>query len=134
MVTNIETGNWVRGETRGLLRIEGLALFVAATVAYFWLGHPTWLFFVLLLAPDLSALGYLGGPGVGARVYNAAHLTAGPLLLGGIGLIAGAPTAVAIALIWLAHIGIDRAAGYGLKNPEGFQSTHLGPIGRGHAA
>ena len=40
------------------------------------------------------------------------------------------PSAVAVALIWLAHIGIDRALGYGLKYEAGFGFTHLGRIGR----
>ena len=30
-----------------------------------------------------------------------------------------------------AHIGIDRALGYGLKLPSGFKHTHLGVIGSG---
>jgi hypothetical protein len=34
------------------------------------------------------------------------------------------------ALIWLAHIGMDRSLGYGLKLPTAFQDTHLGRIGR----
>ena len=33
--------------------------------------------------------------------------------------------AVAVALIWLTHIGVDRAIGYGLKYPTGFKDTHL---------
>jgi hypothetical protein len=35
-----------------------------------------------------------------------------------------------VGLIWCAHIGFDRALGYGLKSPEGFRFTHLGKIGR----
>ena len=35
-----------------------------------------------------------------------------------------------LGLIWCAHIGFDRALGYGLKSPEGFRLTHLGKIGR----
>jgi hypothetical protein len=50
------------------------------------------------------------------------------LLLGGF--IAGLPPATAGALIWIAHIGIDRALGYGLKYTTGFGDTHLGRIGR----
>ena len=34
-----------------------------------------------------------------------------------------------LALIWAAHIGFDRALGYGLKYPSGFGDTHLGRIG-----
>ena len=33
-------------------------------------------------------------------------------------------------MIWLAHIGIDRALGYGLKYSTGFGFTHLGRIGK----
>ena len=36
----------------------------------------------------------------------------------------------ALALIWIAHIGLDRALGYGLKYATGFGDTHLGRIGR----
>ena len=34
-------------------------------------------------------------------------------------------------MIWCAHIGFDRALGYGLKSAAGFEFTHLGRIGRG---
>ena len=37
---------------------------------------------------------------------------------------------LALALIWLAHIGFDRLLGYGLKSTEGFGFTHLGRIGK----
>jgi hypothetical protein len=33
-------------------------------------------------------------------------------------------------LIWTSHVGMDRALGYGLKLPSGFQDTHLGRIGK----
>ena len=75
-------------------------------------------------------LGYLAGPRIGAAAYNAVHSYVGPiiLLVGAVTL--GAPIGIAIALIWSAHIGIDRALGFGLKYPEGFAFTHLGRIGR----
>lgn len=108
-----------------VLRLEGLALFGAATVAYFLLGAPLWLFVVLVLAPDLSMLGYLGGPKAGSRLYNLFHTYVMPITVGAIGFVVGAPSLVWIALIWTAHIGIDRAIGYGLKHPSGFKDTHL---------
>lgn len=37
---------------------------------------------------------------------------------------------MAAGLIWSAHIGFDRALGYGLKYASGFGATHLGRIGR----
>ncbi len=37
-----------------------------------------------------------------------------------------------VAAIWIAHIAMDRALGYGLKpSPTGFTDTHLGRIGKG---
>ena len=42
--------------------------------------------------------------------------------------------AAAAGLVWLAHIGMDRLLGYGLKYDDHFQHTHLGLIGKhGHA-
>lgn len=119
----------VRGGMRALLRLEGLALLAAAVAAHAWLEGGCWRFALLFLLPDLSMLGYLAGPRIGALAYNAAHATIGPLLL----LIAGlllAPALLPYATIWLAHIGFDRALGYGLKYAEGFGVTHLGRIGR----
>jgi len=34
-------------------------------------------------------------------------------------------TSLPVALIWIAHIAIDRAIGYGLKYGERFKSAHL---------
>lgn len=113
-----------------LLRAEGLAVFAAALVAYAALGASWWLFAALILAPDLSMLGYLAGPRPGAFFYNAAHTYVGPALLGGLAYGVSAPLAGAIALIWTAHIGLDRLLGYGLKYPAGFALTHLGRVGR----
>ena len=87
------------------------------------------LFAVLFLTPDLSFFGYLAGPRVGAWAYNLAHGLIGPLLLAATGGLTGDGLSIALALIWLAHIGFDRALGYGLKSPDGFGVTHLGLIG-----
>jgi hypothetical protein len=112
-----------------VLRAEGLAAFAAATAGYYVLGGPLWLYLVLALAPDLSMLGYLRGPRVGAAVYNAAHTYVAPGLLAAAGVALGAETAVLVALVWAAHVGADRTLGYGLKDPSGFTTTHLGSIG-----
>jgi hypothetical protein len=113
-----------------LLRAEGAALFVAATVAYAISGQSWLLFALLILAPDLSMLGYLAGPRIGAYCYNAGHLTLWPLALVVAGYFSTLPILMGIGLIWLAHIGIDRALGYGLKHVSDFRDTHLGRIGR----
>ena len=90
----------------------------------------SWLLFAaLLLVPDVSFAAYLAGPRVGALCYNLVHTTIGPIALWVVGSIVASPVSFAVALIWLAHIGIDRALGYGLKYDAGFGFTHLGRIG-----
>ena len=110
---------------RVLLHLEGLAIAVAAVVVYVHEDASWLLFVVLILAPDLSALGYVAGPRIGSFVYDAFHTTVWPTGLLLVGYIAGESGAVHVALIWLAHIGADRTIGYGLKYPTGFKDTHL---------
>jgi hypothetical protein len=108
-----------------LLRTEGVAL-LALSVLLYWINGGSWLLFgVLLLAPDLSMLGYIAGPRVGAAIYNAFHTYAVPAVVGALGMIFASPLMVAVALIWFAHIGMDRTVGYGLKYPSSFKDTHL---------
>jgi hypothetical protein len=38
------------------------------------------------------------------------------------------PMLLQASLIWFAHIGFDRALGFGLKFPLGFRVTHLGVL------
>ena len=119
----------VTGGLRTLLRLEGLALCAGAIALYTASGHSWLLFAALILAPDLSFAGYLAGPRPGAFCYNLVHTTIGPIALWISGSILTSPGSFAVALIWLAHIGIDRALGYGLKYDAGFGFTHLGRIG-----
>jgi hypothetical protein len=122
--------NMVAGAVRSWLRLENLAVFFLSTILYAWLGHAWLLFIGLFLAPDLSFLGYLVGPRVGSHVYNLAHNYAAPIAIGVLGILGERSILVAIGLIWTAHIGLDRALGYGLKYPDGFGNTHLGRLGR----
>ncbi|MDX8444169.1 DUF4260 domain-containing protein [Mesorhizobium captivum] len=112
------------------IRLEWVAAAVAAIVFYKMTGVSWWLFALLILAPDLSMLGYLAGPRIGAIAYNALHILIVPLVLALVGVLFSGPVTSAVALIWVAHIAIDRALGYGLKLSTGFQDTHLGRIGR----
>jgi hypothetical protein len=110
---------------RILLHGEGLAVAAAAVALYFYAGYPWWLLLVLALAPDLSMIGFAAGQRVGAVAYNAAHTYVLPVALASAGVLGGADWPVQLGLIWLAHIGVDRAIGYGLKYPTGFKDTHL---------
>lgn len=116
-----------------LLRIEGLVVFAVSLAAFHFTGGNWWLFALLILAPDLSFLGMTAGRKVGAMSYNLAHTYTVPVVLGALVWLAGGTWALPVALIWIAHIGVDRALGYGLKYDR-FEATHLGWIGKAKRA
>ncbi|MBA3842304.1 MAG: DUF4260 family protein [Actinobacteria bacterium] len=78
-----------------------------------------------VVAPDLSAVGYLAGSTAGALGYDAAHTLTLPVALSAFGVLFDAETATQLGLIWLTHIGVDRALGCELKYPTGSKDTHL---------
>ena len=120
----------VTGGVKILLRLEGLTLFVGMVLLYAAWGGSWLVFALLFLAPDLSFIAYLADARTGAVIYNAAHSYMMPVTLLTLGFGFASPLTLSIAMIWLAHIGIDRALGYGLKYSAGFGYTHLGRIGR----
>ena len=117
------------GGVRALLRLEGLALLAGALLLYPHAGLGWGIFALGFLAPDQAFFGYLGGARTGALCYNATHSTVGPLACLAAGA-AGHPALLGAGLIWAAHVGFDRALGYGLKYARGFGFTHLGRVGR----
>src|SRR5690242_4567751 len=66
-----DTGN--QAWARPWLRAEGLATFAAGLAGFLFLGLPWWAFLLLLVVPDVSMVGYVRGPQIGAVVYNVAH-------------------------------------------------------------
>ena len=115
---------------RPWLRAEGAATFAAGFAGFLFLGLPWWAFLLLLIVPDVSMVGYLRGPRVGAVLYNLVHDLATGVVVAGLGLAVGNVPLAAAGAILVAHSGMDRMAGYGLKLPDAFQNTHLGRIGR----
>jgi hypothetical protein len=128
-IADAKTTGSVTGGLRTLLRLEGLTLFAGMTLLYAVWGGSWWIYALLFFVPDLSFAAYLSGPRVGAIVYNAAHSYMAPVALMTAGFASESPLVLSIALIWMAHIGFDRALGYGLKYSTGFGFTHLGRIG-----
>jgi hypothetical protein len=113
------------------LRVEGAVLLALAIFLYARRDASWWLFLILLLVPDVGILGYATrNPRAGAIVYNLFHTYLPPAVLAVVGVAAESRTAFLLALIWFAHIGVDRMMGYGLKYPSHFRDTHLGRIGR----
>lgn len=118
------------GVVRIVLRVEGLVVLVAALFAYAQYGAGWGTFSWFFLTPDLSFLGYLAGARVGALSYNVAHSYIGAVVCLIASQLLAAPLLLTVSIIWCAHVGFDRALGYGLKYSTGFKFTHLGRIGR----
>jgi len=120
----------VVGAPRTWLRFEGLAALVTGAAIYLGQGgDPLWLV-PLLLAVDVSMVGYLAGPRAGAVAYNVAHNWATGLLVLTAGWWLPSAALLLVGSVLIAHTGMDRLAGYGLKYPTAFADTHLGRIGR----
>ena len=107
-----------------LLRAEGFMLLAVSLAAYFTLDAH-WGYLLLGFLADLTFVGYLANPRLGAALYNTVHSTVVPLIFVTAGLLLGQDLALVVGLIMLSHIGLDRAAGYGLKYPDVFGHTHL---------
>ena len=114
-----------------ILRAEHVAIFLTGLVLYLAVGGIWWILPLVLLIPDVSALGYLAGPRLGALGYNIGHNLVLALAVLGLGWWLDSAWVVLAGAVLLAHVGMDRSLGYGLKLPTDFRDTHLGRIGRG---
>lgn len=113
---------------RVLLRLEGLAVLGGAITLYGYQGYSWLAFAVFLLSPDVAMVGYALNPRLGALAYNVMHTSVLPISLGLVSFSLGSSLGLQLALIWLAHIGLDRAIGYGLKYESSFKDTHLNRV------
>ena len=116
----------VTGKPLRWLRLDGLVLLAAALILFASTHQPWWLVPAVILLPDLFMLGYLRGTRAGAAVYNLGHAYPLPAAMSLVGVVGHHPLTLALGLLWLAHIGMDRLARYGLKYDVSFQHTHLG--------
>ncbi|EOL45176.1 DUF4260 domain-containing protein [Enterococcus caccae] len=108
-----------------ILQLEDGALFLLALTLYIKLGFPILYFFLFLLLPDITILGYRHDPIIGAKLYNLGHTLVLPVALTFISLFTSTSFLLAVSLIWAAHIFMDRAMGYGLKYSDAFKHTHI---------
>lgn len=115
-----------------ILRAEAAATFIAGGIIWAAHGGSLLWFIPLLFMPDISMIGYLRGSWLGAVMYNLAHNWALAAALLGLGWWVDGTALLLTGALLLAHVGMDRALGYGLKLPDGFQETHLGRIGPSH--
>ena len=115
---------------KNLLRLEELSLFALSLLLFSQLNY-SWVWYALLfLTPDLSMIGYLANPRVGAWTYNLIHHKGLAVTLYALGFLFAVPWLMLAGTILLGHSSLDRVFGYGLKYPDAFQNTHLGRIGR----
>jgi Domain of unknown function (DUF4260) len=113
-----------------LIKIEELFLVALSFYLFLNLNYAWWWFLILFFAPDLSMIGYLVNPKVGALTYDFIHHKGTAAALFVLGGFLHVPWAQAAGLIILGHSSFDRILGYGMKYPDSFQHTHLGMIGR----
>ena len=123
-------GSVVLASTRTWLRMEGAALFAAGLAIFGAAGGPWLLALPLLLVPDLSMVGYLRDSRTGAFTYNLFHNWATGVAVLALGAWSGIDGVTIAGAILVAHTGMDRAVGYGLKSPASFHDTHLGRMGK----
>jgi hypothetical protein len=111
-------------------RIEASTIFFVSLYLYWYLDFNLIVLILLLFVFDIFMLGYLFSARVGAYIYNFGHSMILPTIILAIGYVADIRLLIGFSLIWFAHIGLDRALGYGLKFTSGFKETHLGHIGK----
>jgi Domain of unknown function (DUF4260) len=126
---NTSENGFVTGKVRGLLKLEGAAIFLFALMAYEFMGFPWGFFILVFFIPDLAFFAYFHSPKLGAIIYNIMHAYILPLLLFAYGFFVSSSIANQLAIVWIAHIGFDRALGFGLKYARGFRYTHFGKLG-----
>ena len=124
---------YVVGKPRFFLRLEGVVLLIASLVLFSSTHQHWWWVPVLLFLPDLVMVGYVRSTATGAMLYNLGHSYLLPVLIALSAWRSDRPLLLAIGLIWLAHIGMDRALGYGLKYDDNFKHTHLGSLYKQHS-
>ena len=115
---------------KNLLKLEELGQFILSIMLFSRLEYSWWVFPVCLLLPDLSMIGYLINPKIGAWMYNFFHHKLVAVLVLILGFWLNDPLITLAGVILFGHSAMDRVFGYGLKFNDHFQNTHLGWIGK----
>lgn len=119
---------------KAVVKLEELTMFLGSAFILYRMDVQWWYYLLLLLGPDISMLGYLAGNKAGAVSYNLFHHKGIACLVFFIGLLTDNLVLGSVGVILFGHSSMDRFFGYGLKYFEGFQSTHLGRIGKNNPA
>lgn len=115
---------------KNLLKLEELFMFALTIFLFSRMDFAWWWYPALLFTPDLSMIGYLINPKIGAVTYNSIHHKALGISLYVLGIMFASQPLQLAGLILFGHSSMDRVLSYGLKYSDSFQHTHLGMIGR----
>lgn len=115
---------------KDLLRLEEAFMLMLAVYLKTLLPIDWWLYWALFFAPDVGMIGYAINTKVGALTYNLFHHKGVAIAFYLVGVYFANEPLQFTGLLLFGHSSFDRILGYGLKYPESFQKTHLGPIGK----
>lgn len=129
---------------RYFVKLEYIFASILVALFYLLVGEFDWWWLIVLFPLfDISLVGYMMNPRVGAITYNIVHSFAGPAILACVYVVTVGHTAADEArvftsdslllftiLVWIFHICVDRALGFGMKHVEGAGYTHLGKVGK----
>ncbi len=115
---------------KATLKLEELAMFAISIYCFNQLPYAWWWFPSLFFTPDLSMLGYIVNPKVGAMGYNMFHHKGLAIAIAAIGIVLASSALIFAGILLFAHASFDRILGYGLKYSDSFTHTHLGYIGK----
>jgi hypothetical protein len=132
VVENMDATLHSRWDLRRLAYAVGAGALLVSSIAVFTsVDAGWWVFPVFAIGPDLAFLAGIGQkdplvhgqmPSRAVPAYNALHRVFGPIALGLLAALGVVPPALLVgALVWGFHIFLDRAIGYGLRTPDGFQ-------------
>lgn len=115
---------------KNLLRLEEFAMFIGSIYLLSVHQVPWWVYFILILGPDIGMLGYAINAKAGAISYNLLHHKGIAIAVFAVGIFYQNQIIQIIGLILFGHSSMDRTFGYGLKYFTGFKNTHLGMMGK----
>jgi Domain of unknown function (DUF4260) len=114
---------------KNIIRIEEGVQLALAVYLFGHLPFAWWSYVALFIAPDISMLGYIFGPAIGAYCYNIFHHKGIAILMYLAGAYTSSDVMMFVGLLLFGHSAFDRMLGYGLKYTDSFKHTHLGWIG-----
>jgi uncharacterized protein DUF4260 len=115
---------------KNVLKLEELVMFAFCVYALTLFHVSWWMYLLILIAPDISFVGYIAGNKIGAVCYNLFHHKGVAIAIFLAGFILKNEWLQVIGIILFGHSSMDRSLGYGLKLDEGFKYTHLGVLGK----